>query len=82
MTIYERIGDEIVSYNIDRDTAKLSALSFDKLVNMNTNQVGKYSILIKKRPTEQARFVYPLFEKAFGKELRTIEEQEKIKSRL
>ena len=49
MTIYERIGDEIVSYNTDRDTAKLSALSFDKLVNMNTNQVGKYSILIKKK---------------------------------
>lgn len=38
MTIDERIRDEIVPYNIDRESVKLSALSFGKFINMSTNQ--------------------------------------------
>ena len=40
--MYERIKDEIVHYNIDRETAKISVLSFDKV-----DKYEQYGLLIK-----------------------------------
>ena len=44
MTIDDKIGDEKLQYNINREAAKISALS---LINMNILQVTKYYLLIK-----------------------------------
>ena len=45
MTIDDKIRDEKLQYDINREAAKLSALSsgkIDKLINMNILQVKKY----------------------------------------
>ena len=47
MTIDDKIKDENPQYDINREAAKISALSSGKLINMNTLQVEKYYHLIK-----------------------------------
>ena len=47
MTIDDKIGDEKLQYDINREAAKISALSSGKLINMNISQVKKYYPLIK-----------------------------------
>ena len=44
MAIDDKIKDEKLQYNINREAAKISALS---LINMNILQVKKYCRLIK-----------------------------------
>ena len=41
MTINDKIKDEKIQYNINREAAKISALSSDKIYNMNFLQVKK-----------------------------------------
>ena len=45
--IDDKIRDEKLQYNINREAAKISALSLEKLINMNILQVNKYYLLIK-----------------------------------
>ena len=47
MTNDDKIRDEKLQYDINRKAAKISALSFGKLINMNILQVRKYYLLIK-----------------------------------
>ena len=42
MTIEDQIKDEKLKYDINREAAKMSALSSGKLINMNTLVVKKY----------------------------------------
>ena len=49
MTIDDKIIDKKLQYDINRETTKISALSFEKLVNINIIQVKKYCLLIKGR---------------------------------
>ena len=42
MTIEDQIKNEKIQYDINRKAAKISALSSDKLINMNTLLVKKY----------------------------------------
>ena len=42
MTIDDKIIYEKLQYDINTEAAKLSALSSEKLINMNTLQVKKY----------------------------------------
>ena len=42
MTINDQIKDEKLQYNINRETAKINALSSGKLLNMNILQVKIY----------------------------------------
>ena len=46
MTIDDKIRDEKRQYNINREEAKISALSSGKIINMNILQVKKYYLLI------------------------------------
>ena len=77
MTIDDQIRDEKLKYNIIRDAAKISAWS--------SNKIGKYEYLTgeeilpfnQKRIIEQAKFTYSPLEKAFEKQIKTIEDQEK-----
>ena len=48
MTTDDKITDEKLQYDINREAAKKSALSSRNLINMNFLQVKKYYLLIKK----------------------------------
>ena len=69
------IIDEKVQYDINREAAKISALSSDK--------IDKYEYLTgedilpsdQSRITEQAKFTYSPLGKAFEKQIKTIEDQ-------
>ena len=77
MTIDDQIRDEKLQYNINREVAKLSALS--------SNKIGKYGYLTceeilpynQKQIIKQAKLTYSPLGKAFEKETKTIEDQGK-----
>ena len=71
------IRDEKLQYDINREAAKISALSSEK--------IDKYDYLTgeiilpsnQQQITEQAKFTYSPLGKAFQKQIKTIEDQEK-----
>ena len=75
MTIDDQITDEKLQFNINREVAKISALSLGKIC--------KYEYLIgedilpsnQQQIIEQAKFTYSHLGKAFGKQTKTIEDQ-------
>ena len=75
MIIDGQIRDEKLEYDINREAAKISALS--------SNKIGTYEFLTdeeilphnQKQLIEQAKFIYSHLEKAFGKQIKTIEDQ-------
>ena len=77
MTIKDHIRDEKLQYNINRETAKISALS--------SGEIDKYEYLTgeeilpsnQQQIIEQAKFTYSPLGKAFGKQRKTIEDQGK-----
>ena len=77
MTINDRIKDEKLQYDINREAAKISALSSGKL--------HKYEYLTgedilpsnQQQIIEQAKFTYSPLGKAFEKQIKTIEDQGK-----
>ena len=77
MTIEDKIKDEKLQYDINRETAKISALSSGKL--------DKYKYLTgeeilpsnQQQIIEQVKFTYSLQGKAFEKQTKTIEDQGK-----
>ena len=77
MTIDDQIRDEKLQYDINREAAKISALSSGK--------IRKYEYLTgedilpsnQQQIIEQARFTYSPLGKAFDKQIKTIEDQEK-----
>ena len=77
MTINDQIRDEKLQSNINRKAAEISALSSGK--------IDKYEYLTGKdilpsnqqQIIEQAKFTYSPLGKAFEKQIKTIEDQEK-----
>ena len=77
MIIDDKINDEKLQYNINREAAKTSPFSSDK--------IDKYEYLTgeemlpsdQSRITEQAKFTFSPFGKAFEKLIKAIEEQGK-----
>ena len=75
MTINDQIRDEKLPYDINREAAKISALSSGK--------IHKYEYLTgedilpsnQQQIIEQAKFTYSPLRKAFEKQIRTIEGQ-------
>ena len=75
MTINDQIRDEKLQYEINREAAKISALSSSK--------IHKYEYLTgedilpsnQQQIIEQARFTYSPLGKAFKKQIKTIEDQ-------
>ena len=80
MTINDQIKDEKLHYDINREAAKISALSLGK--------IHKYEYLTsedrlpsnQQQIKEQAIFTYSSLVKAFEKQIKTIEDQRKKKS--
>ena len=77
MTIDDHIREETLQYDINREAAKISALS--------SNKIHKYECLTgedilpssNQQIIEQARFTYSPLGKAFDKQIKTIEDQGK-----
>ena len=75
MTIDDKIRDKKLQYDINREAAKISSLSSDK--------IHKYEYLTckdilpsnKQQIIEQAKFTYSPLGKAFEKQIKTIEDQ-------
>ena len=70
MTIDDKIRDEKLQYDTNREAADISKHQHYhqvKLINMNILQVKKYYLLIKKQIIEQAKFTYFLLGKALEK---------------
>ena len=75
MTINDQIRDEKLQYDINREAAKISALSSGK--------IQKYEYLTgedilpsnQQQIIEQAKFTYSPLGKAFEKQIKTIEDQ-------
>ena len=82
MTIDDQISDEKLQYDINREAAKISALS--------SNKIGKYEYLTgekilpsnQKHIIEQGKFTYSPLGKAFKKQIKSIKDQEKNKLQL
>ena len=78
MTINDQIRDEKLQYDINREAAKISALS--------SGRIHKYEYLTgedilpsnQQQVIEQARFTYSPLGKAFEKQIKTNEDQGKI----
>ena len=77
MTIKDQIKDKNLQYNINREAAKISALS--------TGKLHKYEYLTcedilpsnQHQIIEQTKLTYSPLGKAFAKKIKTIEDQEK-----
>ena len=75
MTADDKIWEEKLQYDINREAAKILALS--------SNKIGKYEYLTgeeilpsnQKQIIEQAKFTYSPLGKAFEKQIKTIEDQ-------
>ena len=77
MTINDQIKDEKLQYNINREAAKISALSSGKLRKYE-HLTGEDILLSNQQQIiEQTKFTYSPLGKAFDKQIRTIEDQGK-----
>ena len=77
MTINDKIKDEKLQYDINREAAKISALSSDKTAKYEYITGKEISPSDQSRIIEQAKFTYSPIDKAFEKQTKTIEEQGK-----
>ena len=77
MTMEDQIKDEKLQYNINRETAKLSALSsgkIDKYEDLSGEEILPSN---QQQIIEQAKFTYSPLGKPFEKQTKTIEDQGK-----
>ena len=75
MTIDDKIRDEKLQYDINREAAKISALSsnkFDKYEYLTGEEILPSN---QKQMIQQAKFTYSPLGKAFEKQIKTIEDQ-------
>ena len=75
MTIEDKIKDEKIRYDINREAAKISALSsgnFDKYEYLTGEEILPSN---QQQIIEQAKFTYSPLGKAFEKQRKTIEDQ-------
>ena len=77
MTINDQIKDERLQYDINREAAKISALSSGK--NNEYEYLTGEDILPSNQQQiiEQTKFTYSLLGKTFDKQIKTIEDQGK-----
>ena len=75
MTINDQIRDEKIPYDINREAAKISALSSGK-IRKYESLTGEYILPSNQQQIiEQAKFTYSPLGKAFEKQIKTIEDQ-------
>ena len=77
MTINDQIKDEKVQYDINREAAKISALSSGKLDKYEYLTGEDILSSTQQQIIEQTKFTYSPLGKAFDKQIKTIEDQGK-----
>ena len=77
MAINDQIKDEKLQYNINREAAKISALSSGKLHKYKHLTGGNILPSNQQQIIEQTKFTYSPLGKAFDKQIKTIEDQGK-----
>ena len=77
MTINDQIRDEKLQYDINREVAKISALSSGKIHKYEYLTVEDILPSNQQQIIEQAKFTYSPLGKAFEKQIKTIEDQGK-----
>ena len=82
MAINDQIRDEKLRYDINREAGKVLALSSGKIRKYEYLSSEVILPFNQKQITEHARFTYSPLQKAFEKQIKTIEDQgeKKIKS--
>ena len=75
MTINDKIGDEKLQYDINREAAKILDLSSGKIHKYKYLTGEDISPSDQQQIIEQARFTYSPSGKAFEKQIKTIEDQ-------
>ena len=75
MTINDQIRDEKLQYDINREAAKISALSFGKIQKYEYRTREDIIPSNQQQITEQAKFTYSPLGKAFEKQVKTTEDQ-------
>ena len=75
MTIDDQIRNEKLQYDINREAAKISALSSGKIDKYEYYTGEEILPSNQKQIIEQAKFTYSPFGKAFKKQIKTIEDQ-------
>ena len=76
MAIEDQIRDEKLQYHINREAAKISALSSGKIDKHEYPTGEEILPSDQQQIIEQAKFTYSPLEKAFEKQTKTIEDQE------
>ena len=76
MTINDQIRDEKIQYDINREAAKISALSSGKIHRYEYLTGEDIVPSNQQQIIEQAKFIYSPLGKAFEKQIKTIEDQE------
>ena len=76
MTIEDQIKDEKLQYDINREAAKISALSSGK-IDKYEYLTGEEILPSNQQQIIQAKFAYSLLGKAYEKQIKTIEDQGK-----
>ena len=82
MIIDDKIKDEKLQYDINREAAKISALLSGKFYKYKYLTGEETLSSCQSRIIEQAKFTYSPLGKAFEKQIKTIEEQGKNKLKL
>ena len=77
MTIEDQIKDEKLQYDINREAAKISALSSGKIDKYEYLTGEEILPLNQQQIIQQAKFTYSPLGKAFEKQIKTIEDQGK-----
>ena len=80
MAIYDKIGDEKLQYNITREAAKQHYHQV-KLINMTFTGEEMFPFILSQM-IEQTKFTHPPLEKAFKKQIKTIEDRGRNKLKL
>ena len=70
MTINDKIRDEKLQYGVNREAAKLSALSLGKIDKYEYLTGEEISPFNKQQIIEQAKFTYSVLGKAFEKQIK------------
>ena len=73
-------GYEKIQHDINREAAKISVLSSDKIEKYDYLTGGEILLSNQKQIIEQAKFTYSPLGKAFEKQTETIEDQGKTTS--
>ena len=77
MTIDDKIRDERLQYDINREATKISALSSGKIDKYEYLTVEEILLSDQSRIIEEAKFTYSPLGKAFKKQIKTMKDQGK-----